>query len=345
VKAIVVHPGHDYSTADVYRGWMRGLAANGVDVRPFNLGERLTFYGGAHLKAPDGEFRAWFDDPADVARAVGHGLHSACYQFQPDVVVVISAAYLPVYVYDMIRERGSKVVVIHTESPYEDRRQLFVAPHADVNLINDPTHLDLWRAEAPTWYLPHAYDPTVHRPGPSNWDFDVAWVGTAGDMFPARTRFLEAVEWGSASVALAGMWRGDENSPLARYFLDGMTLCVDNDTTVDLYRGSRITFNLYRCDGTDDLYSGAWAMGPREVEAAATGIFLARHSPTDHGGEGDEVLSMLPTFTEPGELTEILAHYLAHPAQREQLAARARAAVADRTFEAHAAQLLQRLDT
>jgi hypothetical protein len=92
------------------------------------------------------------------------------------------------------------------------------------------------------------------------------------------------------------------------------------------------------------IFAGGWAMGPREVEACATGIFLARHSPVDHGGEGDAVLPMLPTFTEPDELGDIVAHYLAHSDARLEAATAARAAVADRTFEHHAATMLQALD-
>lgn len=355
MRAIVVHPGPAWSTADVYRGWVRGLTANGVDVREFNLDDRLAFYSNSGIVVPadttcescgrDDEFVKWFDSDVDVVRAVGQGLHAACYQFRPDVVVVISAAFLPTYVYDIIRAAGTRVVIVHTESPYEDERQIDIAAHADVNLINDPTNLERWRQANPsTWYVPHAYDPAVHHPGPSRFDLDVVWVGTAGNTFESRTRFMEAVDWSGANVGLGGLWQGlDDDSPLRPLILDGMGECVDNDVTTELYRGSRMSFNLYRSDGIDGSFDGGWAMGPREVEVVATGCLLARHSPADHGGEGDEILPMLPTFIEPGELTDIVRHYMAHPDRRSDLAAAAYAAIAERTFENHAADLLRRL--
>ena len=86
----------------------------------------------------------------------------------------------------------------------------------------------------------------------------------------------------------------------------------------------------------DDLVAG-WAMGPREVEAAACGGFFLR----DPRGEGDEVLSMLPTFTSPAEASDLLRYYLARPDERTDLALKAREAVAGRTFDAHAANLLR----
>lgn len=347
MRVLVVHPGPSWATFDVYRGWLRGLTHAGCDVRPFNLDDRLRAYSTAHFVDEEtGEAHRMWPDGADVARLAGHGLHAACYQFQPDVVLVVSARLLPAYVYDIIRERGSKVVLLFTESPYEDVSwQLDCAPHADVCLVNDPTNIDTWREACPTLYVPHAYDPQVHRPGPSRYAVDVAWIGTAGDTFPSRTRFLEQVDFGDARVFLGGLWAGvDESSPLRPHIAKAE--CVDNDETAEVYRGAKMSFNLYRAAGdhTDAGFVGGWAMGPREVELAATGCFFARHSPEGHGGEGDEVLPMLPRFTEPGELTEIIRFYLARDDMRRDLSEQARAAVADRTFEHHAERLLRQLD-
>lgn len=346
MRAIVVHPGPAWSTADVYRGWVGGLRACDVDVRTFNLDARYNVYSSAHRQV-GGDFEPIWPDLQAVAQLVGHDLHSACFQFRPDVVVVISARILHPFFLAKIREHGVKVVIVHTESPYEDVEQLQMAQFADVNLVNDPTNLADFEALGPAAYVPHAYDPHIHHPGPSQWDLDFAWVGTAGNTFPSRTRFFEQVDFGDARVLLAGLWDGvDETSPIHRHLIrDGVKAMIDNTTTADLYRGTRISANLYRTagDNTDSSFIGGWAMGPREVELAATGCFFARHSPPDHGGEGDQVLSMLPTFTEPAELTDIIRHYLAHPHKREQLADQARAAVADRTFAAHAARLLEQL--
>jgi spore maturation protein CgeB len=342
VKALVVHPGPHWSVSDVYRGTVRGLRANGVEVREFNLNDRMSCYENAHFKDDHGDYHPMWPDAADVSRLVGHGLHSACYQFQPDLVVTIAPRFLPMYVWDIIRERRTKVVTVFTESPYEDDRQIQVAEHCDLAILNDPLNLERFAQVVPTMYVPHAYDPAVHHPGPSRFTHDVCWVGTAGETFPSRTEFMEKVDWSGVDLALGGLWAGvDESSPLWPHIFNFD--CVDNDETVEHLRGSSMTFNLYRTDMADDSFVGGWAMGPREVEAAATGCFMARHSPPDHGGEGDDVLPMLPTFTDPVELTEIVRHYLADDVARQQIADQAREAVADRTFENHAAEVLRRI--
>lgn len=343
MRVLVVHPGPAWATADVYHGWCNGLHAAGAEVRTFNLDSRLDVYSTA-CRA-DGT-PIWPDGHEQVA-LVAHDLHGATFQFAPDWVLVIAPKLLPVWCYDTLRARRVRVAMLHTESPYLDVEQLVNAEHADLNLINDPTNIDQFREIGPVAYVPHAYDPARHHPGPSKWDADFAWVGTAGATFPSRTRFFEQVTWPTELVVLAGLWDGvTETSPIHRFLraagTDGL---MDNNDTVDLYRGTRISANLYRSPGdhTDDTFNAGWAMGPREVELAATGTFFARHSPAGHGGEGDQILGMLPTFTEPDELAEIVAYYLDHDDTRTRLAVEARAAVADRTFEAHARTLITQL--
>jgi hypothetical protein len=135
------------------------------------------------------------------------------------------------------------------------------------------------------------------------------------------------------------MWRGlDPDSPLRRYLLsDDLEECCDNATAADLYRGCTVSANLYRKESTDVDHSDGWAMGPREVELAATGTFFLR----EPRGEGDDLLDMLPTFREPGEFSELLHYYVAHAAKARDLGAQARAAVANRTFTKTTARLLE----
>ena len=77
-------------------------------------------------------------------------------------------------------------------------------------------------------------------------------------------------------------------------------------------------------------------MGPREVEMAATGLWFTR----DPRPEGDQVLPMLPTFTSPEEASEQIRWALRTNTLRQVAAARARAAIADRTFENNARRFL-----
>ena len=53
---------------------------------------------------------------------------------------------------------------------------------------------------------------------------------------------------------------------------------------------------------------------------------------------------MLPTFETPTEFEDLLRWWLAHPKERKSAATQARAAIADRTFQAQAARLLGLID-
>jgi hypothetical protein len=121
--------------------------------------------------------------------------------------------------------------------------------------------------------------------------------------------------------------------------------CLDNDETVNYYRSTKMSANLYRArdgkttEAMDERLTDGWSVGPREIELAATQTFFLR----EPRGEGDDLFPMLPTFTEPGEFEDLVRYYLAHEAQREDAALRARTAILDRTFDANAASLMRLL--
>jgi hypothetical protein len=341
-RVLCVEPGPQFSVQDVHYGWVAGLQQVGCQVVPFNLNDRLTFYNAAHM--PDGN-DGWKKalEPDQAQQLVAKGIEAVCYEWWPHIVVVTFGKYVTPQTFEIMRARNHKVVLLCTESPYEDNVQFEMAAYADVVLLNDPTNLETFRRKANprTFYAPHAYNPQVHRPGRPDPDLvcDFAFVGTG---FPSREAFFEAVDWSGINVALAGNWENlTAGSPLHKLLLDEPDQCIDNADTVKLYRSCKVSANLYRREGADGVGHG-WAMGPREVELAATGTFFLR----DPRGEGDEVLSMLPTFDGPGDFEEQLRFWLNpnRDAARGQAAGRARAAVAERTFANHARQLLSLLD-
>ena len=52
---------------------------------------------------------------------------------------------------------------------------------------------------------------------------------------------------------------------------------------------------------------------------------------------------MLPAYSSPAEAADLIRWALAHPEERAEAAAKARAAIADRTFENNARTLLRML--
>lgn len=324
---------------DVYAGWVEALRELGQHVVEFNLDDRLTFYSHVLLEVGDGVAKRALSREQAFELAA-NGLYACLYKTRPDVLIIVSAFFVPAELMDLARSYGIRVVVLHTESPYEDVRQLQVAAHADLNLVNDPVNLEAFRELAPSVYMPHAYRPAVHCPGPADPTLaaDLAFVGTG---YPSRIRFLEAMDLSGLDVLLAGNWQAlGEDSPLRPHVGHDISECLDNVLAARVYRSASVGLNLYRREAlAPDLVEG-WAMGPREVEMAACGMFYLR----EPRGENDAVLGMLPAVSSPEEASEQLRYWLARPGARSRLAAQAREAIADRTFINHGAALLRLLN-
>jgi hypothetical protein len=150
-------------------------------------------------------------------------------------------------------------------------------------------------------------------------------------------QFMEKVNWSGLDLKIGGMWKalGDE-SPILPSLIHDRATCLDNVETIDLYRSSKMSFNLYRKEHTAVEGWDGWAMGPREVELAATETFFLR----EPRPEGDALFPMLPTFEEPDELGDKLRYWLPRESARKQAAQQAREAIADRTFQKATARLL-----
>lgn len=331
MRILVIQPGPNFSVQDVHNGWVSGLRSNGCHVVDFNYSERLEFYETALKAKRPGE-----EHGTAAIQLASKGIEAACYEFLPDVVLIVSGFYVPPQTIELMRARGSKVWVLATESPYEDSNQLNLAPHVDGMVLNDPTNLASFREYTEAMFLPHSYQPSIHRKTPRHPDYvsDFCFVGTG---YPSRVEFFEACDFDGVDVALGGNWGAlDEDSPLRKYMAHDIEECLPNPEAVRLYSNTKASANIYRLEAQSAELSQGWAMSPREVELAAIGCFYL----TQPRGENREVLPMLPTFTEPGEFSESLKWWLAHDPDRERVAAEAQRAVADRTFTNTTAKFL-----
>lgn len=346
MRWLIVHPGPSFSVDDVYRGWAEALRAVGEDVMEYNFDDRLLFFDAALMPAPDAVPDA---DGRSLARKAmtreqatenaADGLMGACYRWWPDVVLCVSAFFIPEFYLQVMRARRHRIVMLFTEAPYQDAEHLVMARYADACLVNDPLNIGRYREVCPaTEYAPHSYRPSVHYPAPATAarDLDLCFVGTG---FPSRQEFFEDMDLSGLRVALGGLWPTlGEGSPLHPHLLphdygDG---CMRNEETAALYRRSKAGINFYRREGQADWDGRGHAIGPREVELAACETFFLR----DPRPESDELFPFLPSFTGPEDAGEKLRWWLAHDAKREKAAAMAREAIADRTFENAAKRLL-----
>ncbi len=213
-------------------------------------------------------------------------------------------------------------------------------------MLNDPANLHLYDEDnIPALYMPHAYRPAIHFPSQrkiSDAPVDFLFIGTA---FKSRIDFFERMDFTGIDALIAGNDWGKlpETSPLAPYVGTGLVDadCVPNTDTAKLYRETKMGINFYRREAEDEHVNDIGiAMGPREVEMAATALPFLR----DPREEGDRVLSMLPTFTSPEDASEQLRWWLSRPAERRKIGEQARIAVQDRTFLNNAKRLLRALE-
>ena len=335
MRILVCHPGPAFSVQDVYTGWTEALRDLGLHVVEYNLGDRLTFYDSALFEVGPHLIRKAVSRDQATELAV-NGLFASLYKTRPDILFVVSGFFLTPGLLDHVRRCGTRIVMLHTESPYEDERQLALAPHVDLNLVNDPTNISQFRALAPTLYVPHAYRPHIHRPGAPSPDLaaDLSFVGTG---YASRIWFLEQMDLTGLDVLLGGNWQAlDDDSPLHKHLAHDIEECLDNARAADSYRSGRVGLNLYRREAEAEHLAVGWAMGPREVEMAACQM--------DPRGEGDELFPMLPTFTDPDDATDKLRFWLARDDKRTELAGKAREAVSGRTFHNHAALLMRHVE-
>jgi len=334
MRVLVCLPGPNFSVADVANGWVKALSKV-AEVSTFDVGGRMGWYEKSLRQQVPDEDRRKFDS----AHMMAEDLRAACYDTWPDVVVVVSSFFIPKHTYEVLRARGHKIVVLFTESPYEDPSQQLIAAHADLAVLNDPTNLEAFRQVTDAIYLPHAYDPDIHHPRPAREQYrsDFCFVGTG---YPSRIKFFEQCDFRGIDVALAGNWQElTDASPLRKYVAHDIDACIDNSEAVHLYASTKASANIYRVEAASPDHVEGWAMGPREVELAACGTFYL----TQPRGENREVLPMVPTFEDPVDLSEQLRFWLARDDARQKVAEGARAAIADRTFDNHAAQMLRTL--
>lgn len=356
MRILMVHPGPEFSVADVFNGWKKAFEKQGHEIKVFNTNDRLSFY--SQVSIPD--FREGKIDPRtgeppwrqamtkeDAVVAAMQGLTHDLYEVWPHLVFFVSAFFTPAWVLDLIRQRRHKLVILHTESPYQDDEQLMRAQYATLNLLNDPANIEEYAHLAPAMYMPHAFDPEIHYPSRVK-DIDFSFIGT---MFDSRRVFFESL-FGKLEAtgvqkdytyALGGAgWDGDHlnDSPLLEFLGHPRDESVDNTTVADLYRRSKLGVNFYRRESEKAHEGEGWAIGPREVELAACHVPWLR----DARGESDELFPFMPTFSGVDEAVDLMKWHLEHPDQSETLGNNAYRVIEDRTFDNHARMLMTEME-
>ena len=341
MRILIIYPGHSHATIDVALGYENGLRAIGHTVRAFNYHNQLTFYVGA-LKY--WQKHAGKDDKVanpDMAALVLASEQAAIevVDFVPDLVVVICGFVLHKRAFDLINRLCRPIVLVLTESPYNDASQARIIEGGEVaqTFTNDKSSVIPLREAtgARVEYLPHSYDPMRHHKKDAvldKYESDVFFFGT---MWPERQRLLEPVRrWCrrrriDAQIGGIGFRRRK-----------GM---ITNAELVRYYSATKIALNQHRTiasakDDEEQHVAGAYSLGPRAFEIAACKAFQLCD---DARPELHEVFDgSVPTYTDGADLKNKIGYYMDHPDQREALARAAYQRVQPCSFENRARDIL-----
>jgi len=344
MKLMLVHPGADFSTADIYTGLRGAFERRGVELVLYNLSGRIersaSYLAHLYKKAKKDGQDVERPNDADVSYLASVGIVERALRHMPDWTLIVSAMYLHPDAVIMLRRAGQKVAILFTESPYDDENQLRLAPYVDACWVNERSSVAKFREINPhTYYYQHALDAQKHTPKADDMDVpahDVVFVGTG---FKERLELLQAVDWTGIDLGLYGTWvLLGARSRLRQYIRGG---AIQNEKTAALYRKAKIGLNLHRSSkgfGRDVPHTqGAESLNPRCYELAATGTFFV----TDYRAELTDVFGdTVPTFRNARECEEIIRYYLAHEEERRAIAARLPELVKPHTFDARAEQIL-----
>lgn len=348
-KILLVHPGADSSTSDVYDGLLPALQRQGAEVIEYPLGQRI---GRVANWLKYNYRRAKRADPTIPEPTFHDTLYLAAERALPialmegvDWVVAVSGMYLLKYWVYLMRRAGLRVGLVLSESPYDDAEQCQVTPYANVVWTNERTSVAFLKlVNRHTHYLPHAHDPARHTPVADDAEdvpaHDVVFVGSA---FSERIEALDAVDWDGIDLGLYGNWQMLPSRHRLRRFVRGGQ--VPNAEAAALYRRAKVGLNLYRRSRgfrpDASRVVGAASLNPRALELAACGVFTV----SDHRPEVSEVFGdLVPTFERAEDLGPLLRRWLTDDAGRAEVAAQLPGCVRDRSFDAMAAQVLNDLE-
>ena len=361
MKILLIDSGIPSSTGDVYRYFRAAFERAGHTIIPFQLSARID-------QASYSLDRAWQQagkppqrpTGADIYFRASEGAITMALRHIPDLILITTSQFFHPDCLILLERAGFNVGIIGTESPYGDQFTAHFMQAVDCGWTQERTSVERLRQRANNariWYLPAAYDPTIHRPEPLPDDpddpttphHDVVLVATG---FAERVALLEAVDWRGIDFGMYGDWATLPKKSKLRKFVRGKV--ITNRSAVMLYRNAKIGLNLYRdglvlagepggmlkFDGGEIV--PAESLNPRAYELAACGTMqISQERAEVREVFGDSV----PTFRAPEELGALVRELLAKPERRQKLVEQAEFAVRDHSFDARVQQITEQFST
>lgn len=351
-RILLVAPGSLWSTYDVYRGYLDVMHASPeVEVQGFNFHNTMIY----HLTAMTELFPHYTVDDRNSVVTVrsARELLIDTILYKPDVVFFISGSAIPSEIYaELLNVRSEinrqfAVALYLTESPYQDSYQVLYTKYADVLFINDKYSVKDFDPTGTHYveYLPHSFNPKVHRPGNEN-DLDeevyVSDVFFGATAFRERFDMIASIDWSNVDLKLVGTWKEWQDLPeyqKIEKYIHSQSLTMSNLEYAKYYRNTKIALNVHRTradiEGLNEElnnYTDAYSVGPRIFEAAACGAFII----TDYRKEAEDIFGDTVEFFDGAQDLENKVHYWldpAHEQERLNKAAAARERIKNCTFE------------
>jgi spore maturation protein CgeB len=318
----------------VARACVRALRALGHRVREHDLEPFWPAYQALMRGMADPRLRAAGESLRQgLVRIVGEMLLASYTLHPPDLVFALAQAPLDADTLVRIGRLGIPRALWFCEDFRVMRYWPELARAYDVIFHVQPGAFDAPLREAGGFghALPMAFDPDVHRPVElsaeerARYAADVSFVGAA---YHNRVQFLPALAplglriWGTGWPALPAL-------------LDCMpepNAHQSSDASNRIFNASKINLNLHSSPWTDGVNPVGDYLNPRTFELAGAGAFQLvdeRSALASAFAAGHE----LETFRDLDECRRKIRHFLAHPAQRESIAAAGRRrALAEHTY-------------
>lgn len=348
LRTLVIHPGASWATADVFYGLVHGLRQHGVWVDQYRLDTRIPW----SVKSLHAMWRIRKKTEPDLPKPnqadfmyhAGVGALEMALRYQVDVVIVVSAMLMHPDIVAMMKQAGLRVVVLFTESPYDEEKELAFAKLVDGGWTNERSSVAKFRSVNPHFgYLPHGWHPEKHYVSsravgelPSH---DVVFVGSG---FAERITWFNSIDWTGIDLGLYGSWKDLGLNKQVTALVRGEP--IDNEKAAALYRRAKIGLNLYRTlkgwgrsMGTSGRITHAESLSPRAYELAACGVFHL----SEHRAEVSEVFGdLVPTFSTPTEAAALMRLWLKDDQGRARIAEQLPACVAEHSWVSRAAIVL-----
>jgi len=337
MRILIAYPGPTHSTYDVAAGYEKALRALGHTVYGYPYHKWLNFYGES-LKHWEGIYPGYVHNSGDTSLHSSEKLIIAACEFVPEAVLIVSGTVLHAHAYTLLHNLNLPILLLLTESPYEDKTQQKIVDGGGLFHAFTNERLSVERLGAngvPVSYLPHSYDPEIHRPIETT-DEHASDVFFHGTLWSERAELFEPLQRLPYDVRFSGV--------SAARMRDSEGALVDNVDMAKLYNGAAICLNHHRTTKSMAVEDHielceASSIGPRAYEIAACGAFQLCD---DTRTELWEVFGhSVPTYTDADDLVARIEYFMSQPLERQRLADLARLRVQGCTFENRAIEFIE----